>query len=112
MHPQVEKTGYPVSGQTQTSRQVFDTAVMFFKEDSPYDLSNIGLFEKQLESEFDTSVEGFKDIKIPAVNETIDYNGYKIRRVIVDTSVVTDEQTEGYYRNAVDDRQPTSLLFP
>ena len=97
MHPQVEKTGYPVSGQTQTSRQVFDTAVMFFKEDSPYDLSNIGLFEKQLESEFDTSVEGFKDIKIPVVNETVDYNGYKIRRVIVDTAFITDEQTENLY---------------
>ena len=97
MHSQVEKTGYPVSGQTQTSRQVFDTAVMFFKEDSPYDLSNIGLFEKQLESEFDTSVEGFKDIKIPVVNETVDYNGYKIRRVIVDNAFITDEQTEGLY---------------
>lgn len=113
MHPQVEKTGYPVSGQTQTSRQVFDTAVMFFKEDSPYDLSNIGLFEKQLESEFDTSVEGFKDIKIPVVNETVDYNGYKIRRVIVDTAFITDEQTENLYPGM--DWTPTNLplnLFP
>ena len=102
MHPNMDKTGYPVSGQTQTSRQVFDTAVMFFKEDSPYDLSQIGMYEKQLESDFDTTVQGYKNIKIPSVNETIDYNGYKIRRVIVDTSFVTDELKSGIFSPSMD----------
>ena len=43
------------------------------------------------------------------MNETIDYNGYKIRRVIVDTSVVTDEQTEGYYPEC--SGRPTTYLY-
>ena len=98
MYPTIEKSGYPVSNAgTATSRQVFDTAVMFFKEDSPYDLSQVGLYEKQLESEFDTSVQGFKDIKMPAINETIDYNGYKIKRVIVDTSITSNEISDGRF---------------
>lgn len=34
---------------------------------------------------------------MPAINETIDYNGYKIKRVIVDTTIVTDENTENNF---------------
>ena len=99
MYPNTDKTGYPVlgNGTTATSRQVFDTAVMFFKEDSPYDLSQIGMYEKQLESDFDSSVQGFRDVEVPVVNGTVDYNGYEIKRVIVDATAFTDEETENNF---------------
>lgn len=106
MYPNSEKSGYPNSGggSTGTSRQVFDTAVMFFKEDSPYDLSSVGLYEQQLESDFDSTVQGYRDLEVPVVNGSVEYNGYVIKRVIIDTSIVTDEESEGHY--------PTSALTP
>lgn len=99
MYPNTDKTGYPVlgGGTTATSRQVFDTAVMYFKEDSPYDLSQVGMYEKQLESDFDSSVQGFRDVEVPVVNGTVDYNGYEIKRVIVDATAFTDEETANDY---------------
>ena len=98
MYPQSTKAGYPQIGEgTTTSRQVFDTAVMMFKEDSPYDLSLVGEFERQLESEFDTTVQG-TEIQMPGVGSTTEYNGYKIMRVIVDASTknqATENQPPG-----------------
>ena len=63
MHPQVEKTGYPVSGKRRPVVKYL-TLLSCSSRKTAIRSSNIGLFEKQLESELDTSVEGFKDIKI------------------------------------------------
>lgn len=96
MYPTADRVGYPISGQgTTTSRQVFDTAVMLFKEDSPYNLSLVGEFERRLESESDSTVIGV-DVPMPSVGGAVDYNGYKIMRVIVDATT-ENEISSGYY---------------
>lgn len=91
MYPKIDKTGHPNigEGKTTTSRLAFDTAVMMFKEDSPYDLSLVGEFERRLESEQDSSVTGV-DIPMPNVGGAVEYNGYKIKRVIIDASTITE----------------------
>jgi len=96
MYPTADRVGFPISGQgNTTSRQVFDTAVMLFKEDSPYDLSLVGEFERRLESESDSTVIGV-DVPMPSVGGAVDYNGYKIMRVIVDATT-ENEISSGYY---------------
>jgi hypothetical protein len=96
MHPNIDKAGYPIIGsKTTTSRHVFDTAVMMFKEDSPYDLSLVGEHERRLESVTDSTVTGI-NIPMPNVGGTVDYNGYVIKRVIIDATTEY-ENSLGYY---------------
>ena len=96
MYSQTDKSGYPQIGNgTTTSRQVFDTAVLVFKEDSPYDLSLVGEFERRLESEHDSETIGI-DIPMPGVGGSTEYNGYKIMRVIVDAET-WNEATRNTY---------------
>lgn len=94
MYPRTDKAGYPEIGKgTITSRQVFDTAVLVFKEDSPYDLSLVGEYERRLESEHDTETVGI-DIPMPGIGGSTIYNGYEIRRVIIDATTV--DEADGF----------------